>query len=373
MKTIYISICVYLMFCVFMPELYAQNNENGFVTYSGIVKDATSGRRIENATVFIPDSHIGTVTNSEGEFRLKVPKANTVRQLKITHIGYYNLLLTVNGGNLSDLVISLVGQVRALPEVNIIGGDARDLIDQVIKNIPMNYSMIDNQMLGFYRETVQKRRKYINISEAVIDTYKSSYKYDADRDRVRIVKGRKIVTQNKKDTLGVKLLGGPTISIYMDIVKNPFLLFDKQQIEYYKFHYKNIVTIGERLNYEIEFIPTHILPYALHKGKLYIDVDNLGVTRAEFEMDMSDKNKVTKEILKKKPFGLRFKPEELTYVISYAYRDSLYYFNYARNEMRFKCDWKRRLFATNYTIVSEMVTTDIKDEEVNKIPRKGSL
>lgn len=373
MKTIYISICVYLMFCVFMPELYAQNNENGFVTYSGIVKDATSGRRIENATVFIPDSHIGTVTNSEGEFRLKVPKANTVRQLKITHIGYYNLLLTVNGGNLSDLVISLVGQVRALPEVNIIGGDARDLIDQVIKNIPMNYSMIDNQMLGFYRETVQKRRKYINISEAVIDTYKSSYKYDADRDRVRIVKGRKIVTQNKKDTLGVKLLGGPTISIYMDIVKNPFLLFDKQQIEYYKFHYKNIVTIGERLNYEIEFIPTHILPYALHKGKLYIDVDNLGVTRAEFEMDMSDKNKVTKEILKKKPFGLRFKPEELTYVISYAYRDSLYYFNYARNEMRFKCDWKRRLFATNYTIVSEMVTTDIKDEEVNKIPRKEAF
>ncbi len=373
MKTIYVSICICILMCHFMPKSYAQTHETDFVTYSGIVKDAKSGKRIENATISVPDGHLGTVTNTEGEFSLKVPKTNIVRQLKVTHIGYYNLMQTVNGNNLSDLIFSLVAHVRTLPEINVIGGDARDLIDQVIKKIPVNYSLIDNQMLGFYRETVQKRRKYINVSEAIIDTYKSSYKYDVDKDRVRIVKGRKIVTQNKKDTLGVKLLGGPTISIYMDIVKNPYLLFDKEQIEYYKFRYKNIVMIGERLNYEIEFIPTHILPYALHKGKLYIDMDNLGVTRAEFEMDMSDKNKVTREILKKKPLGLRFKPEELTYVISYVYRDSLYYLNYTRNEMRFKCDWKRRLFATNYTIVSEMVTTDIKDEEVNKIPRKQAF
>lgn len=362
-----------LLICCFTPKSYAQENGVDFVTYSGIVKDAASGKRVENATVSVLDSHIGTVTNADGEFSLKVPRTIAAGSLQITHIGYYNLIQTVNGGNISDLAISLVGQVRTLPEINVIGGDARTLIDQVIEKIPVNYSLVNHQMLGFYRETIQKRRKYINISEAVIDTYKSSYKYDVDGDRVRIVKGRKIVTQNKKDTLGVKLLGGPTISIYMDIVKNPFLLFDKEQIEYYTFRYKNIVMIGERLNYEIEFIPAHVLPYALHKGVLYIDMENLGVARAEFEMDMSDKNKVTREILKKKPVGLRFKPEELTYVISYTYRDSLYYLNYARNELRFKCDWKRRLFATNYTVVSEMVTTDIKDEEVSKIPRKEAF
>jgi len=32
--------------------------------------------------------------------------------------------------------------------------------------------------------------------------------------------------------------------------------------------------------------------------------------------------------------------------------------NYLRNEMRFSCDWRRRLFASTYTAVSEMVVTD---------------
>jgi hypothetical protein len=32
--------------------------------------------------------------------------------------------------------------------------------------------------------------------------------------------------------------------------------------------------------------------------------------------------------------------------------------HYIRNEMRFNCDWKRRLFARTFTTVSEMVVTD---------------
>jgi hypothetical protein len=34
--------------------------------------------------------------------------------------------------------------------------------------------------------------------------------------------------------------------------------------------------------------------------------------------------------------------------------------SYVRNEMRFTCDWKRRLFASPFTTVSEMVVTDVK-------------
>jgi hypothetical protein len=32
--------------------------------------------------------------------------------------------------------------------------------------------------------------------------------------------------------------------------------------------------------------------------------------------------------------------------------------SYVRNEMRFNCDWRRRLFASPYTTVCEMVVTD---------------
>ena len=43
-----------------------------------------------------------------------------------------------------------------------------------------------------------------------------------------------------------------------------------------------------------------------------------------------------------------------------------------RNEIRFKCDWKRRLFSTTYTIVSEMVATDNRPATGN-IPYKASF
>ena len=76
---------------------------------------------------------------------------------------------------------------------------------------------------------------------------------------------------------------------------------------------------------------------------------------------MDDKNKATQAILRKKPFGLRFKPVEVSYLISYKNLEGITYLSYIRNNIRFKCDWKRKLFSTNYTILSEMVVTDRKE------------
>ena len=48
--------------------------------------------------------------------------------------------------------------------------------------------------------------------------------------------------------------------------------------------------------------------------------------------------------------------------------------NYVRNEVRFKCDWKRRLFSTGYTILSEIVITDERMQpDVMAISRKQSF
>ena len=47
--------------------------------------------------------------------------------------------------------------------------------------------------------------------------------------------------------------------------------------------------------------------------------------------------------------------------------------NYVRNEMRFNCDWKRRLFASPFTTVSEMVVTNrLQHGKAAKKPRGRS-
>ena len=83
---------------------------------------------------------------------------------------------------------------------------------------------------------------------------------------------------------------------------------------------------------------------------------------------MDDRNKATQAILRKKPFSMRFRPEEISFLVNYKLRDGKSHLNYVRSEVRFKCDWKRRLFSTNYTIVSETVITGGRAETAARIP-----
>jgi len=267
----------------------------------------------------------------------------------------------------------LTQNANVLEEVVVRAHDPRMLVEEAMNRIGKNYSEKPTLLTGFYRETAQKGKRYINISEAIIDVYKTPYDEDASRDRVQIFKGRALLSQKASDTLIVKLLGGPNLSLYVDIVKNPDILLDKTTLGYFSFRMEESVVMDNRPQYVISFQPQAILPYALHYGKLYIDKESLAFTRAEFNLNMEDRDKATSAILKKKPAGLRFRPVEVSFLVTYKQVNGKSYLNYIRNEVRFKCDWKRRLFSTNYAMVSEMVVTDSKDQAVNAIPYKMSF
>ena len=189
---------------------------------------------------------------------------------------------------------------------------------------------------------------------------------------MRILKGRRLLSPKASDTLAVKLLGGPTAAIYLDVVKNPDLLLSPEVLPLYDFHLEEPAAIDDRPQYVVSFRPNQKLPYALYSGRFYIDKERLSFTRAEFNLDVSDRNKATQAILHRKPFGLRFKPEEVTYLVNYTDHGDKTYLNYVRNEIRFKCDWRRKLFATSYAVVSEMVVTDI-EPSVTNIPAREAF
>lgn len=347
-----------------MPAYGQENAAESFVTITGRVKDKRSKRALEYVNVSVTGTNIGTVTNEDGQFTLKVLKSINANKIEISHLGYLNSIVPLNGRDITGLTIELSPQANLLQEIIVRAGDPRLIVEQAMAKVPDNYSNQANLLTGFYRETAQKGRRYINISEAVIDIYKTSYRdMNVDRDRVQIYKGRKLLSQRSNDTLVVKLLGGPNLSVYVDIVKNPDVLLDRETLPYYAFRMEESVMLNDRHHYVISFKPQAILPYALYEGKLYIDREKLSFSRAEFSMNMDDRNKATQAILKKKPFGLRFRPLEVNFLVTYKERDGVSYLSYIRNEVRFRCDWKRRLFATSYTINSEMVVTDGRPTE----------
>ncbi len=299
--------------------------ENTYITVSGVVKDKQNRRTLEYVNVSVPGSSVGTVTNADGEFSLKIEDAEMVFALEISHIGYHNNRVRLDKEHLSDLKIYLTPHANMLNEIVVYAHNPRFIVEEAIRKIPVNYSNKNNMLTGFYRETVQKGRRYINISEAIIDVYKTSYEdMTTTRDRVQVLKGRRLLSQRASD----------------------------------------------RQQYVISFRPRVVLPYALYYGKLYIDRDKLSFTRAEFSLSMDNKVKAVQAILAKKPYGLRFKPQELSFLVTYKDVDGKTFLNYIRNRIRFKCDWKRKLFSTGYTVLSEMVATDREENNVAIIPGK---
>ena len=346
-------------------------------TVSGVVRDKESRKKLENVAVGLVGTPIGTVTNAEGVFSLKIPHMDTIPQLELSHIGYMNARFSASapeGSNNMHATILMIPIALQLNEVVAYGNSARRIVEEALERIPKNYPSGESMTSAFYRETVQKGHRYISISEAMLDVYKTSYRQrTSDRDKVQIDKARRLLSQKQSDTLGVKVVGGPNLPLFMDVVKNAYALFDEETLDYYSFVQEPSVFIDDRLQYVISFRPRVKLDYALYVGRVFIDREHLAFTRAEFELDLSDRERAIAAILYKKPLGLRFRPQKVSFLITYRQHDGVTCLNYICNEMCFKCDWKRRLFSSSYVARSEMVAVDREEHPERVIARRDAF
>lgn len=346
-------------------------------TVSGVVRDKESRKKLENVAVSLVGTPIGTVTNAEGVFSLKIPHMDTIPQLELSHIGYMNARFSASapeGSNNMHATILMIPIALQLNEVVAYGNSARRIVEEALERIPKNYPSGESMTSAFYRETVQKGHRYISISEAMLDVYKTSYRQrTSDRDKVQIDKARRLLSQKQSDTLGVKVVGGPNLPLFMDVVKNAYALFDEETLDYYSFVQEPSVFIDDRLQYVISFRPRVKLDYALYVGRVFIDREHLAFTRAEFELDLSDRERAIAAILYKKPLGLRFRPLKVSFLITYRQHDEVTCLNYICNEMCFKCDWKRRLFSSSYVARSEMVAVDREEHPERVIARRDAF
>lgn len=341
------------------------------VQVSGIVTDGPTGERLPQASISAEGRSV--VTNDDGFFLLKLPEGHAPVVIEVSHVGYKSQRLKVAAGGADGLSVVLTPAAIQLGEVVVVGLDARHLVESAIEKIPQNYSRRPELLKGFYRETAMKRRHFIYVAEGVIDLYKTGCTDSYLRDRVAIVKGRRLLSQKQSDTLGVKVMGGPVASVQLDVVKNRDFLFNRDELNNYTFAMDVPTYIGDREQYVVQMSPLVSQPYALYYGKLFIDCETLAFTRAELQLDMSNREKATNYMLVRKPAGVRFRPRELSLVVSYQYDEGCSRISYLRSTFRFNCDWKRRLFATSFTATCEMAVTGHTSTDVHPIPRRDSF
>ena len=97
------------------------------------------------------------------------------------------------------------------------------------------------------------------------------------------------------------------------------------------------------------------------------------ISDAEFGFNLSNKEEAASLFIRKKPLGMEVTPELASYRVKYREQEGKWYFAYSRAEVKFKVNWKKKLFNTNYTTMSEIAVTDRTDQEVIKFANKDKL
>ena len=351
-----------------MNSLTTDENEDdvsGFVQIKGKIVDSASGTPLAFAIISIDGSSISTVSNSEGDFALKIPEALVNKSISVSFLGYRDKQIPIQTLSKDRNRITMEGLSVSLSEINVFPTDPRLLIKAVIKRKKDNYSESPELMTAFYRETIRKRRAYASLSEAVIEVYKQSYLNDRD-DLVRMLKGRKSDDYSKIDTLVFKLMGGPLSTLSLDLVKNPYQILEEEVMDKYNYRISNITKSNDKLIYILEFEQKKEVDEPLFSGKLYIDTESLAITSASYKINTSNKVEVSKIFIRKKPAGADIYPTEANYVVNYAPRNGKWIFSYSRGDVSFKVDWKKKWFNTIYNTTIEMAATNWNVEDVNK-------
>ena len=338
-------------------SLYAQNVQD-YTEFKGKLVDIKTKKPLVFADLNVAGTNISTVTNTEGDFSLKVPNDLTNGKVTISFLGYKKQsfpLLQLQGGNTE---ISLTPSITELTEVNINAPkNAETLVKAMLERKGENY--IDEQaiMTAFYRETIKNRRKNASLSEAVVEIYKQPYQ-SRRNDAIKLIKARKSTNYSRLDTLALKLQGGPFSALYADMIKYPEFMFNQESMAYYDFDFAKSTEVNNRQVYVVSFKQKPEEHGPMYFGKLYIDAETYALTSAVYSLNVKNRERAAAMFIRKKPRKAIVYPTLASYRVDYRNTAGKWYYGYSNIQLTFKVNWKNKLFNSVYTLQSEMAITD---------------
>lgn len=372
-KTIGNQIIIYKP--VFSEHSRSRNDslrQTHYIKITGRVLDKNKQHPIPYSTISLSGYYKGTVVNNEGEFSLTITSENLDDSLLFSCLGYKSKYVLAGSLVTQYKKIELEPDYIPIQEVVIRRINPEALLSNTIDQIRYNYPDFPANFTAFYRETIKKRDVYIAVTEAVVKGYKSSYTNDLASDKVKIVKGRKKIDEQHKDTILVKIKAGLHNVLFLDIVKTPPEFINKEYFPLYYYSVSDMVVLNEKDVYVVTFTEREISNLTNYKGKIYIEDKTHAILGAEFSLDRSGLKSAASYMIVKKPAGLKVKPVKANYYVQYNLMNNKYYLNYVRGEIILRIRKRKQLFNSEYLMTLEMVMNDFDTVNVEKIPFKES-
>ena len=331
---------------------------------SGQVLHTYTKEPIQGAVVELEGtSVVRIVTNSEGDFTIPLSAQGNNFQLRIGGIGFNQTSYNYNQNDATEnLIYYLEPREIRLKEINVEGyRDPQQLIERMLNRRKEYEDKNAIQALGFFRERIQKRGNNLSLAEAVISIVKRPNTSDLN-DLVFLNQLRKANNYRSIDSVAVKLQGGPFNILYTDLAKYPEIVFDENNLEFYKFTYLGTLDYNKQEVLQIAFEPTSRSKSPTFSGLLYLNKASFDLVRADLDLDVSNRERASRIFVKKKPKGMSIWPTMMHYQIDYAPKDDQWLLQYGKVDLEFRVNWKSRLFRRTYQIEAEMAITDWFEE-----------
>ncbi len=250
---------------------------------SGKLVENKKGEPIKYASVSILNKPIGTITNIDGEFLLKIHPKYIQDTVVISCMGYAQVRLPANKLLDEDLFILTPVSIR-IKEVQVTAITPSQLLRNIRNNLELNYSSNLKLLTAFYRETVQQDNNYISVSEAVIEVLKSPYDNTSRTDLVRLLKARKSPDVQPFKWLNFKLQGGPFTITQLDVIKTMESFIDVKYQDMYDYEIDRVVWYNSHPVYVVKFHPVTSSFYPAFEGEMYVHRETFAVVHAITEL-----------------------------------------------------------------------------------------
>ena len=341
-------------------------------TIQGKVYDKITKKPLAYASIEIAEKSIGTIANSDGEFRLILHDSLIQTHIKISHLGYQSKVVPTKLLISNNTHFMMEPKIIPLQEVVVRAVDPVIIIEQMLSNRLKNYNITSVNLTTFYREGVEYK-KSITMAEAVLEFFKTGIFSNATTDQVRVLKMRKIEDPNQKDTLVAKLKSSINSALLLDIVRHEPNFLSLETINLYNYQLIDITTLDQRRVYVLSFSQKEKMEQPLYRGTLYIDALNFALVEANFQITPKYIKAAKYNFIVKESRRLNIMPESAKYLVSYKLYNGKYYINHVKSQLLFNVKIKKRLMSSPLYVWFEMATCIIDQQAAYPFQRNQRL
>jgi hypothetical protein len=339
---------------------------------SGKILDRKKEFPISYASVSVINKPIGTITNTDGEFLLKLHPEYINDTLVISNMGYSQIFIPANQLLDEDLILLDPVSIR-IREVKVTSTTPEKLLENIRANLENNYTSYNKIMTGFYRETVRQDGEYINVSEAVIEILKAPYVNSYRNDLVRLLKGRQSPDVQPFKWMNFKLQGGPFTITQLDLVKTMETFIDEAYQHLYEYKISRVIWYNENPVYVLEFEPLSGADFHGFVGELFVHRETFAIVYARYGFDRNGLKKATPVLVKRTPPGVRARPSFVEYTLNYQCYQGKWQLAMAQASIKFKIRSRRDKINSEFHSISELLVTDIHSTELKRFGRDESF